>query len=61
MNRARRVAGVAALATTCAVTLSSYGFTGLYSAPLPGGADLGSHPFTITVSASELPVQGSPL
>lgn len=31
-----------------ALVLSGCGFKGLYSAPLPGGADLGNHPFTIT-------------
>jgi phospholipid/cholesterol/gamma-HCH transport system substrate-binding protein len=30
-----------------ALTLTGCGFKGLYSAPLPGGADLGSHPFTV--------------
>lgn len=38
---------VAALAVA-ALALSGCGFKGLYSAPLPGGADLGNHPFTIT-------------
>jgi phospholipid/cholesterol/gamma-HCH transport system substrate-binding protein len=32
-----------------ATAVSGCGFTGLYGAPLPGGADLGSHPFTVTV------------
>ena len=31
-----------------ALVLSGCGFQGLYSEPLPGGADLGDHPFTIT-------------
>ncbi len=29
------------------LVLSGCGFKGLYSAPLPGGADLGDHPMTI--------------
>jgi phospholipid/cholesterol/gamma-HCH transport system substrate-binding protein len=29
--------------------LAGCGFNGLYSAPLPGGANLGSHPYTLTV------------
>jgi phospholipid/cholesterol/gamma-HCH transport system substrate-binding protein len=29
--------------------LAGCGFNGLYSAPLPGGANLGSHPYTFTV------------
>lgn len=35
-------------ATAGALTVSGCGFTGLYGASLPGGADLGDHPFTIT-------------
>lgn len=31
-----------------ALALSGCGFRGLYSASLPGGADLGSHPYTVT-------------
>lgn len=31
------------------VLLAGCGFNGLYSAPLPGGANLGSHPYTVTV------------
>jgi phospholipid/cholesterol/gamma-HCH transport system substrate-binding protein len=38
--------GLAVIATA-ALTLSGCGFKGLYSAPLPGGADLGSNPFTV--------------
>jgi phospholipid/cholesterol/gamma-HCH transport system substrate-binding protein len=41
----RRLAAVLAIA---ALALSGCGFKGLYSAPLPGGADLGDHPYTIT-------------
>jgi phospholipid/cholesterol/gamma-HCH transport system substrate-binding protein len=39
---------IAALVAAGAMTLSGCGFKGLYSAPLPGGADLGDHPYTIT-------------
>ncbi len=38
----------AALVAAGALTLSGCGFKGLYSAPLPGGADLGDHPYSIT-------------
>jgi phospholipid/cholesterol/gamma-HCH transport system substrate-binding protein len=47
VNR-RRTALAAALATS-SVLLSGCGFSGLYSAPLPGGADLGSHPYSLTI------------
>jgi phospholipid/cholesterol/gamma-HCH transport system substrate-binding protein len=39
---------VAVALTAGALTLSGCGFKGLYSAPLPGGANLGSHPYTVT-------------
>jgi phospholipid/cholesterol/gamma-HCH transport system substrate-binding protein len=39
---------VAAVLAVGALALSGCGFRGLYSAPLPGGADLGSHPYTVT-------------
>ena len=39
----------AAVATAIAVAgCGSGGFNGIYSLPLPGGASLGSHPFTVT-------------
>ena len=31
------------------VAVSGCGFTGLYGAPLPGGADLGDHPYKVTI------------
>jgi phospholipid/cholesterol/gamma-HCH transport system substrate-binding protein len=37
-----------AIAVAGTLTLSGCGFKGLYSAPLPGGANLGGHPFTVT-------------
>ena len=37
-----------AVAAAGALLLSGCGFKGLYTAPLPGGANLGSHPYTIT-------------
>ena len=45
MMRAKPVVAVLAVA---AMLLSGCGFTGLYSAPLPGGPSLGAHPFTVT-------------
>ena len=44
-GRRLRLAGLLAVA---ALLLTSCGFKGLYSAPLPGGADLGDHPYTLT-------------
>ena len=37
------------LMTVAGLLLAGCGFNGLYSAPLPGGANLGSHPYTLTV------------
>ncbi|AXB46776.1 MCE family protein [Amycolatopsis albispora] len=39
----------AAIGAVAAVTLSGCGFTGIYDIPLPGGADLGDHPYTVKV------------
>jgi phospholipid/cholesterol/gamma-HCH transport system substrate-binding protein len=44
VTRARVVAVIAA----AGVILSGCGFKGLYSAPLPGGANLGNHPYSVT-------------
>lgn len=44
----RRARVVVAGALVAGLTLSGCGFQGLYSASLPGGANLGDHPFTIT-------------
>ncbi|KAA9162936.1 MCE family protein [Amycolatopsis acidicola] len=38
---------IAAVGVAAALTLSSCGFGGIYSVPLPGGADLGDHPYTV--------------
>lgn len=37
-----------AVSVAAVLTLAGCGFKGLYTTPLPGGADLGSHPFTVT-------------
>jgi phospholipid/cholesterol/gamma-HCH transport system substrate-binding protein len=49
----RRRSLVAILAVA-SLALSGCGFKGLYSAPLPGGADLGNHPFTVTAQFSDV-------
>ncbi len=48
--------GVASLsgALAAALVLSGCGFHGLYSAPLPGGADLGSHPYHVLVDFADV-------
>ena len=38
------------LLTSC----GSGGFSGLYGAPLPGGADLGPHPYTVTADFADV-------
>ena len=52
--RAGKWLRIAALAAAGSLTLSGCGFHGLYSASLPGGADLGSHPFQLTAEFSDV-------
>jgi phospholipid/cholesterol/gamma-HCH transport system substrate-binding protein len=40
---------LAAALSASAVLLGGCGFRGLYSAPLPGGADVGDHPYSLTI------------
>ncbi|EWC63535.1 MCE-family lipoprotein LprK (MCE-family lipoprotein Mce1e) [Actinokineospora spheciospongiae] len=40
---------VAAAVGAVVLTASGCGFTGVYDLPLPGGADLGDHPYTVKV------------
>jgi phospholipid/cholesterol/gamma-HCH transport system substrate-binding protein len=42
----KRIA-LAAAGLAAALTLTSCGFGGIYDVPLPGGADLGDHPYTV--------------
>jgi phospholipid/cholesterol/gamma-HCH transport system substrate-binding protein len=42
-----RALAAAAVASACVVVLGGCQFNGVYSMPLPGGADLGSHPYTV--------------
>ena len=53
LRRLRPKLAVACTAVT-ALTVSGCGFHGLYSAPLPGGANLGSHPFQLTAEFSDV-------
>jgi phospholipid/cholesterol/gamma-HCH transport system substrate-binding protein len=55
--RARLVAvaaAVAAVAGLLAGCSSSNGYSGIYSIPLPGGANLGSHPYQVTAQFSNV-------
>lgn len=47
---------LASLAAMCLLVAGcgSGGFTGLYGAPLPGGADLGPHPYTVVADFSDV-------
>lgn len=52
-----RVPLLAVLLTTVAlgvVSCGSGGYSGLYGAPLPGGADLGDHPYTVTADFADV-------
>jgi len=46
----RRAAAIAAVAGLTGLAASGCGFGGIYNTPLPGGADLGSHPITISAN-----------
>lgn len=54
VGRAVRLSRPVAAATVTALALSGCGFHGLYSAPLPGGADLGSHPYRVLVDFDDV-------
>lgn len=57
MLRKRKLIGTTALAGALALAVSgcgSGGFNGIYSLPLPGGASLGSHPYTVTAEFSNV-------
>jgi phospholipid/cholesterol/gamma-HCH transport system substrate-binding protein len=47
-----RLTAAATMLATLALT--GCGFHGLYSAPLPGGADLGSHPYHVLIDFSDV-------
>ncbi|WP_020495403.1 MCE family protein [Sciscionella marina] len=49
-RRLAALAGSAALLCSCAPG----GFNGLYNVPLPGGADLGAHPFTVRAQFTDV-------
>ncbi len=50
MKRIAVLAAVFALAAGC----TSTGVSGIYDVPLPGGADLGDHPYRVTVEFSDV-------
>ena len=50
----KRLATVLAAVGACLLTLSGCGFRGLYSANLPGGADVGSHPYRVVAYFSDV-------
>jgi phospholipid/cholesterol/gamma-HCH transport system substrate-binding protein len=54
LSRAGRLARSVAVASVAAVGLSGCGFHGLYSAPLPGGANVGSHPYRVLVDFADV-------
>jgi phospholipid/cholesterol/gamma-HCH transport system substrate-binding protein len=52
MSRARALVAGAVLCLTASCTAD--GFTGVYDLPLPGGADVGDHPYRVTVQFADL-------
>ena len=49
MRRSDVVRASSRLTVAAAITLSGCGFHGLYGTHLPGGADLGGHPYSVTI------------
>ncbi len=45
----KRSLALTAAGTVAALTLSGCAFSGIYDIPLPGGAELGDHPYTVKV------------
>jgi phospholipid/cholesterol/gamma-HCH transport system substrate-binding protein len=54
MRNRLRITATAAAAVAGAVLLSGCGFSGLYGTHLPGGADVGSHPYSVTAYFSNV-------
>jgi phospholipid/cholesterol/gamma-HCH transport system substrate-binding protein len=52
--RGRAAGATAALTVVCLAGCSSGGFNGIYSIPLPGGANLGPHPYQVTAEFSNV-------
>jgi phospholipid/cholesterol/gamma-HCH transport system substrate-binding protein len=54
VKRLTKFAAGGAIATVSALVLSGCGFSGIYDIPLPGGADLGSHPYTVKIQFQDV-------
>lgn len=55
MKRSARRAGVCtALVSVSALVLGGCGFSGIYDVPLPGGADLGDHPYQVKIQFQDV-------
>ncbi|MBB1153113.1 MULTISPECIES: MCE family protein [Amycolatopsis] len=54
MKRLTKFAAGGALTTVTALVLSGCAFNGVYDVPLPGGADLGSHPYTLKIQFKDV-------
>jgi phospholipid/cholesterol/gamma-HCH transport system substrate-binding protein len=53
-RRLKRTTRIAAVVSAAALALSGCGFHGLYSASLPGGPNVGSHPYTVTIMFTDV-------
>ncbi|WP_033291334.1 MCE family protein [Amycolatopsis jejuensis] len=49
-----KLAAAGAVTTVSALVLSGCGFSGIYDVPLPGGADLGDHPYTLKIQFKDV-------
>ncbi|MFF0147211.1 phospholipid/cholesterol/gamma-HCH transport system substrate-binding protein [Amycolatopsis sulphurea] len=54
MKRLTKHTAAGALAAVCALVLGGCGFSGIYDVPLPGGADLGDHPYQVKIQFQDV-------
>lgn len=54
MGRLGRFTGLASLGLVAALAVAGCGVTGLYGADLPGGPDLGAHPYHVVVEFNDV-------
>jgi phospholipid/cholesterol/gamma-HCH transport system substrate-binding protein len=52
--RRKTLLATVSLVSVATLTLGGCGFSGIYDIPLPGGADLGSHPYTVKIDFKDV-------
>ncbi|GAA3554679.1 MCE family protein [Amycolatopsis ultiminotia] len=54
MKRLTRLSAAGVVCSVSALVLSGCGFSGIYDVPLPGGADLGGHPYELKIQFQDV-------